>query len=648
MLLPSDVARLVLGYLQQENLTSTCQTFILESSNLKEYAEHCTDEGFIPACLLSLFGKNLTTILNEYVAMKAKETSNDVPAVMSSLWKKLDHTLSQIRSMQSSSGFAANQRARTRNGIAEIKWQRRLASQSAPVSSEVLTLPYLSGQFTTSPLTAAQVTRPTGQISAPLRSNFVVVNHSQSQDTVTTGEALNVIPGPQEKKTHASLMSPGRRKSESQRKSITLSGPHSTIRNFQDPNSFAVEKQMVIENAREKILSNKSLQEKLAENINKFLTSDSNIAQVPKQTDSNPTEPETSIDELLGLPNVAVFQHLKSLINIRRQGEPRQIVRYINPKEHFHMAWKQESEFTQRDKAAIVIQKAWKSFLNVAVFQHLKSLINIRRQGEPRQIVRYINPKEAELLDAAAGINVRFRLGGVKFPPEIYYKIFTHRHIEDLCANSPRDYTKLPAKYASHNKSDRLQEEGYSGCYRRVENNGWRPVSERFWTSTENVMVEDKRESEFHFSKLKRRQDMEKKRKIRKIEWMKQMYYAGNLEAKSTNHDTLGLIHTATKGLIKAIETGGIDSVMEWEVDEVLNWTNTLNFDEYIANWKEIATSNSSANFKSFRFKEAKGKIYDYEDKLEEEMGASEDTSFENIYEGPGFTRLTPDSTYGI
>ncbi|KAK7810838.1 hypothetical protein U0070_020003 [Myodes glareolus] len=65
---------LLLGYLQQENLTSTCQTFILESSNLKEYAEHCTDEGFIPACLLSLFGKNLTTILNEYVAMKAKGT----------------------------------------------------------------------------------------------------------------------------------------------------------------------------------------------------------------------------------------------------------------------------------------------------------------------------------------------------------------------------------------------------------------------------------------------------------------------------------------------------------------------------------------------------------------------------------------------
>uniref|UniRef100_A0A4X1UUG5 Protein MFI n=3 Tax=Sus scrofa TaxID=9823 RepID=A0A4X1UUG5_PIG len=312
------------------------------------------------------------------------------------------------------------------------------------------------------------------------------------------------------------------------------------------------------------------------------------------------------------------------------------------------MAWKQESESAKRDGAARVIQKAWKSFVNITVFQHFKSLINIRRQGEPRQIVRYINPKEAELLDAAAGINVRFRLGGVKFPPEIYYKIFTHRHIEDLCANSPRDYTKLPAKHTSHIKNDNLQEEDCSGWYRRIENNGWRPVSDRFWMSTENVMVGDKKECEFHFSKLKRRQDMEKKRKIRKIEWMRQMYYAGSLEARSTNHETLGLIHTATKGLIRAIEDGGIDSVMEWEVDEVLNWTNTLNFDEYIANWKEIATSNSSANFKSFRFEQAQGEIDDSEDTVEEETETPEDTSLQNIYEGPTFTRLTPDSTYGI
>ncbi|ERE75876.1 hypothetical protein H671_4g12305, partial [Cricetulus griseus] len=69
-------------------------------------------------------------------------------------------------------------------------------------------------------------------------------------------------------------------------------------------------------------------------------------------------------------------------------------------------------EFSEEERAAKVIQRAWKNFLNVAVFQHFKSLIDLRRQGEPRQIVKFINPKEAELLDAAAGIQVRFRLGG--------------------------------------------------------------------------------------------------------------------------------------------------------------------------------------------------------------------------------------------
>ncbi|XP_054988344.1 protein MFI [Sorex araneus] len=245
------------------------------------------------------------------------------------------------------------------------------------------------------------------------------------------------------------------------------------------------------------------------------------------------------------------------------------------------MSWKEELENMKRDKAARIIQKAWINYLNVSVFQQVKSLINFRRQGEPRQIVKYINPIEAEFLDSAAGIQVRFRLGGTKFPPGIYYKIFTHRHIEDLCANSPRDYTKLPANYTSHIKSAHLQEEDHKGWYRRIENNGWRPVSERFWIPTENDIIDNNKKREFHFSKLKRRQDLEKKRKIRKIEWMKQMYYAGSLKANTTNYKTLSLINTATKGLIKAIEDSGIDSVMEWEVDEVLNWTNTLNFDDF-------------------------------------------------------------------
>lgn len=35
-----------------------------------------------------------------------------------------------------------------------------------------------------------------------------------------------------------------------------------------------------------------------------------------------------------------------------------------------------------------------------------------------------------------------------KFPPNIYYKIFTHRPVVDMCANSPKDYTRSYAKQA--------------------------------------------------------------------------------------------------------------------------------------------------------------------------------------------------------
>ncbi|XP_012782448.2 protein MFI isoform X1 [Ochotona princeps] len=312
------------------------------------------------------------------------------------------------------------------------------------------------------------------------------------------------------------------------------------------------------------------------------------------------------------------------------------------------MPKKQETESQQQEEAARVIQKAWRRFLNLAVFEHFKSLINLKRQGEPRHILKYFNPKEAELLDAAAGIHVRFRLGGDKFPPDIYYKIFTHRHIEDLCANSPRDYTKLSAKHVSHNKTNEVQEEDRSGWYHRIENNGWRIVSDKFWILGESEIAQGKKESEFHFSKLKRRQDLERKRKIKKIEWMRQMYYTGTLKAKATRDETLNLIHTATKGLVRAVEDGGIDSVMEWEVAEVLNWTNALDFDEYIASWKEIATSNSSANFQGFRFEQEQKDTYNYEDVQHLQMGVPYDHFFENIYDQSNFGRLTPDSTYGL
>nr|XP_014429254.1 protein NPAT isoform X1 [Pelodiscus sinensis] len=219
--------------------------------------------------------------------------------------------------MQNSAGFSANQRTRTRSGIAEMKRQRML--QSAAPTSGLLSIAHQTGQLNSSCMATTQIIhRPTvNQSASQTRLNTLFAQQSQTQENVTTGDSIHIlVPGSQERRFHSSLLSPGRRKSESQKKkNIASPGPHLASRNFQDSNMGVVEEeseplqelidgnfpQLVIENAREKILSNKSLQEKLAENINKFLGSEGNVAQTPKQTDNGPTEQESSIDEIFGL-----------------------------------------------------------------------------------------------------------------------------------------------------------------------------------------------------------------------------------------------------------------------------------------------------------------------------------------------------------
>ena len=47
----NSLLTVLLGYLQWEGLSSTSQIFINESPHLKEYAEHSTEDGAIPACV---------------------------------------------------------------------------------------------------------------------------------------------------------------------------------------------------------------------------------------------------------------------------------------------------------------------------------------------------------------------------------------------------------------------------------------------------------------------------------------------------------------------------------------------------------------------------------------------------------------------
>ncbi|XP_066520302.1 protein NPAT [Hoplias malabaricus] len=303
MLLPSDVARLVLGYLQQEGLSATSRAFILESPNLREYAEHSSEDGAIPACVFSLFGKNLTTILNEYVAVKTKETcqENQIPAMMTSLWKKLDFTLNQIKSMQNSPAIQQIQRLRTQNSIQNMRRQRNMSA--SPSSSTGCLSVSTPGNCVSSPIPAPQAmlghSTPVCYTSQQIRPSTLSLSQPGDSTLQIMVTDNRFTPGP---------LSPARRKCDSPRRrggdkfGICRSTVVSSTICVESQSQEAVTEnlsQMVIQNAREKILNDRSLQEKLAENINKILASD-NSPQISKAACST-VEQEQSIDEILGL-----------------------------------------------------------------------------------------------------------------------------------------------------------------------------------------------------------------------------------------------------------------------------------------------------------------------------------------------------------
>ncbi|XP_053278229.1 protein NPAT [Pleuronectes platessa] len=305
MLLPSDVARLVLGYLQEEGLCATSQAFIHESCNLKEYAEHTTPDGTIPACVFSIFGKGLSTILNEYVAAKTKESCHEVPVMMTSLWKKLDFTVNQIKSLQNSPAVSASQRTRSRVGLANMARQRVLtvSSTGAETSSIISPAHSMFSHSTPVSYSAPHIRQALGS-GTPQQihdgSRLLSISRDSPVHIIVSENRLN--PGP---------MSPGRRKWDTPRKrggaQSGTSGPGrsatavSSVSAEPQPEEVVNETfpQLVIQNARDTILGDRSLQEKLAENINKILANEP-TPQTSKASSAT-METDPSIDEILGL-----------------------------------------------------------------------------------------------------------------------------------------------------------------------------------------------------------------------------------------------------------------------------------------------------------------------------------------------------------
>jgi len=244
-----------------------------------------------------------------------------------------------------------------------------------------------------------------------------------------------------------------------------------------------------------------------------------------------------------------------------------------------------------REKAAVAtIVRAWQRFSDVRIYRYYRDLIKFRERGDPQLMLKCINPGEASLVDAAAGIHVRFRLGGMQFPPVIYYKIFVHQALVDINAFAPRAYTKVKEKEAKtvNNKTrGPLEAQDHSGWYERVENNGWRPVADRALQMADATTQETScRVIPFHHKKSARQHNKKQWLKLRKREWMMKMY--------SQNKSTID--EWGEKEEAEGYDPGDFEDD-EGEAAMLIDWSEALDFDSYTEDWGKLATSSRSELF---------------------------------------------------
>ncbi|KAI9102684.1 hypothetical protein DFS34DRAFT_610101 [Phlyctochytrium arcticum] len=271
------------------------------------------------------------------------------------------------------------------------------------------------------------------------------------------------------------------------------------------------------------------------------------------------------------------------------------------------------------DQAARKIQRAWRGYYNIKIYHFHRDLIKFRLHGDPRKLLKFINPKESQIIDSATGIHVRFRLGGTAFPPIIFYKIFVHKSLVDMNSFSPRDYTKVQNKQLLpidlFQKTGPLPpaEDPNGGWYQRTEQNGWRPVSEKLWSNGYQLIPElaAPKPTQFHHSKLIRRQDLVKSKRKRKLEWFHKMYTEGkqmsdrladpsSVEQAAAAQLFHGMVsHAAEPPPKPDLENMDVDAYLKeleagMDVDLLIKWTNALDFEAYYADWIEIAASGKS------------------------------------------------------
>lgn len=210
----------------------------------------------------------------------------------------------------------------------------------------------------------------------------------------------------------------------------------------------------------------------------------------------------------------------------------------------------------------------------------------IKLKGAPNDLLRTIIPNEADLLDRASGVHVRFRLGSPVFPPKVYFKIYTHRPLCDVNSFAPRDYTsetKIEGT-VTHNKVEFVDKkapkaqtirvgtryfgtlvsttckEGTRNWYKRDECNNWRAIASKLF---ENILAPPwyqetafiNKPQPFHYSRLRRQIDLMKHKKRRRREWMVKAYMMASSSYPESELNRKRDIATPPSGLLKQMSS---------------------------------------------------------------------------------------------
>jgi hypothetical protein len=243
------------------------------------------------------------------------------------------------------------------------------------------------------------------------------------------------------------------------------------------------------------------------------------------------------------------------------------------------------------------IQNAWRSYTNRKVYRYYRDIVLLKSQTKPSHLLKAVNPLEAQLLENGTNLHIRFRLGGERFPPTIYYKIYAHTGVCDIGSFAPRDYSKMTKEEREQKKmyyKDYKEQKAYhDGWYIRQENNGWRPLHVKPQEKKDFVEITSANKVKyFHHDKDLRKKKNEKQKRLNKLRWFQTMFEKARQEEPLLQGQPNPFEST------KLIDME--DDDFKKEVDDLIEWSDNLDFDSYTNHWKQLSTADTTGQAFSY------------------------------------------------